>query len=135
MASIAGGCFCGAIRYEADVAPLGSMVCHCRSCRRLAGAPVVAWLTFARDRLRFTRGAPMQFHSSAHVTRTFCPGCGTPLTYANASTGEEIDVSTCTLDEPEAFPPTYHSWLSHDLSWVRCGDGLPTFQQSKPGGG
>jgi len=36
--------------------------------------------------------------------------------------------------DPEQFPPTHHSWLSDDLEWLRFGDGLPTFQQSRSGG-
>jgi len=32
----------------------------------------------------------------------------------------------------ERFPPTHHSWLSHDLPWMRCGDGLPGYAESRP---
>lgn len=127
MATLAGGCLCGGVRYEVEGAPTNTMVCHCRTCRRAAGAPVVAWVTFPRGRLRFVRGEPATFHSTPPVTRTFCRDCGTPLTYAHADSPEAVDVTTCSLDEPEAFPPTHHSWLSHHVAWVRFGDGLPTF--------
>ena len=40
---------------------------------------------------------------------------------------EQIDLMTCTLDDPEAFPPAYHLWVSHKLTWVRLGDGLPAY--------
>lgn len=128
---IEGGCYCGAVRYRAEQAPLGSMICHCRSCRRVAGAPVVAWLTFGRDRFRLIRGEPAEFRSSEGVRRTFCPSCGTPLTYECAKCPDEIDVATCTLDNPEAFPPTHHSWAKHDLAWLRFGDGLPAYLGSR----
>jgi hypothetical protein len=105
------------------------MVCHCQTCRRVAASPVVAWVTFGRKAFAFVKGEPASFHSTAPVTRTFCRDCGTPLTYAHADSPETIDVATCTLDDSDAFPPTHHSWLSHDLSWVRFGDGLPTFQE------
>ena len=107
------------------------MVCHCQTCRRVAASPVVAWVTFERDGFSFVKGAPGSFHSTAPITRTFCRDCGTPLTYARADSPDSIDVATCSLDNPNAFPPTHHSWLSHDLSWVRFGDGLPTFQESR----
>jgi hypothetical protein len=93
------------VRYEASGACSNSMVCHCRSCRRAAGAPVV---------------------------RTICGACGTPLTYRHESYGDAIDITTCSLDEPERFPPTHHSWLSHDVSWVKFGDGLPAFAEFRP---
>ena len=105
------------------------MVCHCRTCRRVAGAPVVAWVTFPVERFRWVKGAATSFHSTELVTRTFCRDCGTPLTYAHRDSPDTLDITTCTLDEPDAFPPTHHSWLSHDVAWVRFGDGLPTFQE------
>jgi len=130
MKRITGGCFCGAIRYAADTTPLGSMICHCQSCRRLAGAPVVPWVTFPKNAVEFS-GTVAEFASSAGVRRTHCPKCGTPLSYEGKKFPDEIDITTCTLDAPNAFPPTHHSWVSHDLSWVNCGDGLPTFSESR----
>jgi hypothetical protein len=131
-----GGCVCGAIRYAASGVPTNTMVCHCRTCRRVAAAPVVAWVTFPQERFSFLRGDPVSFHSSPPVTRTFCRDCGTALTYRHADSPGTVDVTTCSLDAPESFAPTHHSWLSHDLPWVRFGDGLPTFQEfrdDKPG--
>jgi hypothetical protein len=124
-----GGCVCGAIRYVAQGVPGNTMVCHCRTCRRVAAAPVVAWVTFPTGQFRFTSGEPAAFHSSAPVTRTFCRDCGTPLTYRHADSPDTVDVTTCSLDDPEAFPPTHHSWLDHDLAWVRFGDSLPSFPE------
>jgi hypothetical protein len=128
-ASVVGGCFCGAVRYEARGKPTNSMVCHCHSCRRAAGAPVVAWLTFARTGFRFTQGSPVEFKSSDPVSRAFCGACGTALTYRNERDPETIDVTTASLDEPATFPPTHHSWLEDDIAWVKFGDGLPAFRQ------
>ena len=124
-----GGCFCGAIRYRIEGPPTNTMVCHCQTCRRIAAAPVVAWVTFPKDRFATIKGAASELQSSELVRRTFCPSCGTPLTYEHKNDASSIDVTTCSLDNPNAFPPTHHSWLSHDLEWVRFGDGLPTFAE------
>ena len=126
-----GGCFCGAIRYRIEGEPSNSVICHCQTCRRVSGAPAVAWVTFAKSQLAFTKGTPAQLRSSPPVHRTFCAACGTPLTYEHEAQAATTDVTTCTLDDPAAFPPTHHSWLSHDLSWIRFGDGLPTYPQEK----
>ena len=128
-AAAEGGCACGAIRYAAEGEPTNTMVCHCRTCRRVAAAPVVAWVTFPLERFRFLKGTPASFHSTAPVTRTFCRDCGAPITYRHADSAGTVDVTTCSLDDPDAFPPTHHSWLAHDLGWVRFGDGLPTFEE------
>lgn len=132
MSPVAGGCACGAVRYQAEGRPSNTMVCHCRTCRRVAGAPVVAWVTFAKDAFRFTKGEPARFSTSGPVTRSFCPACGTPLTYETTQYPATVDVTTCTLDDPDAFPPTHHSWLSHDVAWVKFGDGLPSFSEFRP---
>ena len=68
------------------------------------------------------------------VRRTCCPACGTPLTYETEKWPGEIDVTTCSLDEPEAFAPTHHSWTSHDLAWLPPSSTLPAFSQSRPSG-
>jgi hypothetical protein len=126
-----GGCFCGAIRYRAEVVPTSSMICHCRTCRRVSGAPAVGWLTFPLESFRFIRGEPDEFSSSPPVQRTFCRQCGTPLTYKRDDEPATLDVTTASLDDPNTFPPTHHSWLSHDLAWVKFGDGLPAYPESK----
>ena len=76
-----GGCLCGALRYRATGEARFSTLCHCASCRRAAGAPAVAWVTFAEGSFAFTRGEPVQFRSSPPVVRSFCGRCGTPLSY------------------------------------------------------
>jgi hypothetical protein len=129
MPTVEGGCFCGRVRYRVTSEPTNTMVCHCETCRRCAGSPVVAWVTFPKAQFEFTRGSPSEFNSTPPVRRTFCGACGTPLTYEHRDAARVIDITTCSLDQPGAFPPTHHSWLSDDLAWVRFGDGLPTFPQ------
>lgn len=130
--SLQGGCLCGAVRYRVSGKPKNTMVCHCQTCRRAAGAPVVAWLTFASSHFHWTQGKPVAFHSTPPVVRTFCGACGTPLTYAHERSPKTIDVTTCSLDAADSFPPTHHSWMSDNVSWVRFGDRLPTFPRSRP---
>ena len=125
MIALEGGCLCGAIRYTADRAPLKSMICHCTSCRRSSGAPIVAWLTLPICDFTWSQGSPTIHRSSPKVDRTFCGTCGTSLTYAHCDRPEEIDVTTATLDDPDVFPPVHHSWLEDGVRWLRFGDGLP----------
>jgi hypothetical protein len=130
--SIQGGCFCGAVRYEASAAPVASMVCHCQSCRRLSGAPVVAWVTFAKSQFKIVRGQLAEFASNPGIRRTHCSKCGTGISYESPKFPDHIDIVTCSLDDANAYPPTHHSWLSHDLKWVRFGDALPAFPEWRP---
>ncbi|HEY1750904.1 MAG TPA: GFA family protein [Caulobacteraceae bacterium] len=134
MATVEGGCFCGAVRYRIGAAPKASLVCHCRSCRRAAAAPAVPWITVAADAFALSAGA-LRFHrSSPPVRRGFCKACGTPLTYQHDGRPADIDVTTASLDDPEAFPPAYHVQLGDELTWVRLGDSLPAYRGWKSEG-
>jgi hypothetical protein len=130
-AAIKGGCLCGAVRYQLDRPPESSMLCHCRTCRRQAGAPVMAWLSVAAAGFRFLQGAPARLASSPGITREFCAQCGTSLTWRAADDQEWLDVTTCSLDDPDAYPPTHHAWMSHDLGWLKFDDGLPAYPRSR----
>jgi hypothetical protein len=112
-----GGCLCGEVRYRISGEPSSSIICHCATCRRASGAPTVAWLTFNRTCFEIVAGKPRAFHSSPGVVREFCGSCGTALTYENVSSPDGIDVTTGTLDEPSAFPPTAEVWLQNRLHW------------------
>lgn len=113
-----GGCLCGAIRYRVTGPPSWSTICHCRTCRKAAGAPSVAWLTFDQGNFTLVQGVPGRFLSSSGVARTFCTACGTPLTYITADRPGDIDVTTMSLDEETKFPPTCEVWTTHRVSWA-----------------
>jgi hypothetical protein len=126
-----GGCFCGAIRYKAEGTPLSSGICHCRSCRKIASSPTLPYVAFPADAVMFTQGSPVAFRSSPSVTRSFCGRCGSPLTYCNDKEPNLVDVMTCSLDDPEAFPPALHIWVAGKLTWDMIADGLPAYIATK----
>lgn len=126
-----GGCHCGDIRYTVEGHVHGSMVCHCETCRRVSGAPMVGWVTVDSAHMLVQQGVPMRYHSSDGRLRQFCGGCGTQLTWSNEATPEEIDVATATLDDPEAYPPTHHDWTSHGVSWAPPPKDIPAYPTSK----
>jgi hypothetical protein len=126
-----GGCYCGWIRYEAAGTPFDETNCHCSICRRSAGAPFVTWFSVPRALFRFVCGDPTRFMSTAKGTRCFCPQCGTQLTFEHKDFADEIDVTTCSLDDPEAVAPRDHTRTSSKLSWVQLADALPQYQESR----
>ena len=129
-----GGCLCGAVRYEVRGEPESSSICHCLSCRKASGAQAVAWLTFGRDRFSLLAGEPVAYRSSERVVRTHCGACGTSLTYAHDEDEGYLDVTTASLDTPEAFPPTHHTWVEYTVGWDDADGGLPRFQKEGPPG-
>lgn len=130
---LTGGCFCGRVRYEAQGEPFNQTICHCTMCRRSAGAPLVAWFSVPRSDFRLV-GEPVRFRSSERATRSFCPRCGTQLTFELDAAQDEIDITTASLDEPERVAPADHTYASSRLPWVKLSDGLPQFPQHRPPG-
>jgi hypothetical protein len=120
-----GGCLCGAVRYRVEGAPMSSSVCHCRSCRLASGAPAVGWIVFRADHVHFLQGHPASRHSSPQVVRSFCPRCGTPLTYRHDDDPGAIELTSATLDHPELFPPAREIWLEHRIAWEALNPNLP----------
>jgi hypothetical protein len=132
VAAFEGGCFCGFVRYRAEGPAFWETACHCSICRRTSAAPMVAWFSVPAAGFRFTSGEPTHFASSDHGTRSFCPHCGTPLTFASTQAPDALDVTTCSLDDPERVPPRDHTRASAKLSWLKLGDGLPVFPEARP---
>ncbi|MCH7888914.1 MAG: GFA family protein [Proteobacteria bacterium] len=120
-----GGCLCGAVRYRVAGAARWVGHCHCQSCRRACGAPVVTWAGFAEERFKVTQGALACFASSPGVTRSFCARCGTPLTFVAERYPGEVHVTVGSLDRPGEFPPASHVWASERISWLHLADDLP----------
>ena len=133
--SIAGGCHCGAIRYRIEGGPLTHALCHCRDCRRHAGAPLVGWTMYREDQVTVTQGTPRIYESSANGRRQFCPDCGTGLFYTNAAMLPGIvDVQSATYDDPDAVPARVQIKLAERIGWMRDAHELPGFERYPPQG-
>ena len=76
-----GGCMCGAVRYQTTGEPFTVNHCHCRSCRKHNGAPVVTLAGFKSDQVVFSGAERKLYESSAGANRAFCVNCGTPITW------------------------------------------------------
>lgn len=129
-----GRCLCGAVRYEVSAAPCKTSLCHCEDCRRASGSPVVAWTFFPTSTLHFVQGTPRTLHHEGRE-RTFCPGCGTPLTFFDPAIPSEFEVTTCSLDHPELAPaPADHNWIVDRLPWLSVNEDIPAFDHNTPEG-
>jgi len=87
-------------------------------------APSVAWISVSRGAVDFTAEEPARYiyerEEARTVARAFCGQCGSRLTYdAGSGHHESIEVTTASLDDPEAFPPENESWIEEKLSWVK----------------
>jgi hypothetical protein len=131
MSVFEGGCFCGKIRYRARGTPLYPTICHCTSCRRTSGAPLVAWASFRTADIEWLAGAPRRLDSSEIAHRTFCGDCGTALTFVYRAEPELTDVTLASLDRPELIEPADHTFSKSLIPWIHLADGLPRFAERR----
>ena len=95
---------------------------------------MVAWITVAADAFQLTQGRPARFDSSDRAFRQFCPRCGTQLTFHDRDDPGRVDVTTASLDDPDAFPPKDHIWARSRIRWFEVADALPRFETRREEG-
>ncbi len=120
-----GGCLCGHIRYRIEGDFLHVCHCHCSLCRRSSGAAFLTWVAYPAGAFAFTKGEPGVFKATDVAERTFCPRCGTQLTFRHQESSHQVDVTAGSLDAADAVRPQDHIWDSSRLPWLSIDDGLP----------
>jgi hypothetical protein len=114
-----GGCACGAVRFRATGAPMRVGMCHCMTCRRVAGSVFGSYAIFDRSAVTLT-GNTRDWDSSEHGRRHFCPQCGAGL-YMVYTDRVEIALALGAFDETGLFEPTYELWCKRKEPWLPRG--------------
>lgn len=131
--ALTGGCYCGALRFEADGDPIMKAQCHCRECQYTSGGQPNDFMAMPEGGFRYLQGEPKQFaHPGKEnaVTREFCGTCGTPvLTRAPGLPGAVI-LKVGTLDDPSVFRgPDMVMQTADAQSFHHVPDGVPAFER------
>jgi hypothetical protein len=131
--TIAGGCSCGAVRYEIKDAPLFIQACHCTDCQRTSGSAFVVHAVMAEKDLEVsgeTRPARLSSGSGNGRNLHFCVACGVSIwvqyLYHQVPV---IALRTGTLDNPGQFSPQGHIFTRSKQAWVTLPDGVPAFPE------
>ncbi len=130
----AGGCLCGAIRYELE-AELGPVtLCHCQYCRRAHGAPFVAVSFMRSDQLRWVSGADLiqEVRTEGVGCRAFCRRCGSRLYNRPESAPHVTMLVVGSLDDDRGVQPLMHINLESKSAWYEIRDDLPRYQGFPP---
>lgn len=113
-----GHCLCRAITFEITGPYNWVGHCHCDSCRRGAGAPLVTFIGHPDGHWRWTGATPAAYISSPGNTRYFCSTCGSSVAYTSDRYPEEIHFHATLLDEPDQVTPTDIFHADERLPWM-----------------
>lgn len=131
--SYAGGCACGAVRYEISAEPLAENHCQCRDCQKRSGTGHGSYLTFPRrEDVTVTGGAKtwrVAGDSGADKIHAFCPTCGTPVYLTFAAMPDLFTIHAASLDDPGQFKPQMVTYGVRALPWDRVDPALRTFER------
>jgi len=130
---LAGGCGCGAVRYEIDAVPIFVNNCHCSLCQKQTGSTSVVNLFIETVHLNQTSGETVR-----HVVKTGsggdqqivrCASCGVAMWSFYPRLGElGAGVRAGTLDRPGAVRPDAAIFIADKMPWVTLPEGIPAFE-------
>lgn len=131
--SFAGGCACGAIRYEATSAPLIMLHCHCRDCQRSSGGGFSSFVVVPKKTFTLSRGS-LRFHrlpseAGGMNHRGFCAECGSPIVSMPDAAPEIVALRTASLDDPSWFTPHIDVWTVDAHQWDQMDPSLAKFDK------
>jgi len=131
----AGGCACGAVRYEIAGEPLVMNDCQCRDCQRKSGTGHGSYLTFPRTGVKLEGKAThwdIVGDSGNVKARAFCSTCGSPVYMTFAAMPDIFTVHAASLDDPDRYKPQLVTYRIRGHAWDRIDPALPAFDKMPP---
>jgi hypothetical protein len=133
--AIAGGCLCGAVRYEVKAEPVFTAVCHCTHCQKQAGTAFTTVVAVPAAALSLT-GALKTYHdtgdSGRAVERRFCPDCGSPIVTELAAIPNLVLIKAGTLDDASWVRPGMEVYCDRAQPWAQVAGEHPRFARMPP---
>ena len=124
--TFAGGCLCGAVRFEVTAPTKWCAHCHCSLCRRAHGAAFVTWFGVASEQFRFIEGeGELRWYASTPgANRGFCRSCGSTLFFKSERWAGETHIALAHMDGPIDREPAAHVFYDTHVDWIELGDDL-----------
>lgn len=127
----AGGCLCGAVRYEIAGAIEKIVYCHCQRCRKASGSAFVAVAPVLQSNFAITQGQQhlKNYQSPAGVSRVFCGECGSPIIGYRDSDPGNIRLRIGSLDTPLEEKVSAHIFVASKAEWYDIHDHAPQYDE------
>jgi len=133
--AFAGGCLCGALRYEAAGEPDYMGLCYCADCRRASGSGFIPFIGFPAGRLTITgetRQSRVKSWRGSDAVRNHCARCDSLVFGGIVGVDDSHTLYAGSLDDPSLFRPTMAIFVKDRAPWavlpegLQCFDALPT---------
>ncbi len=130
---IEGGCYCKAVRYQAEGEPMMKAECFCRECQHITGGGNLLVMAMPVDGFELTKGAVKGFTRDDienAVTREFCENCGTHLFTRAPGFDAGVIIKVGSLDDPSVFGKADSAnFVSDAQPYHRLPDDMPCHQK------
>jgi len=117
-----GSCHCGAVRYEAEIDPERTTICHCTDCQALTGSAYRVSVPAHEGSFRLVAGEPAIYlkvgDSGAKRALGFCSACGSPLFATAADAPKVYNLRVGGIAERAALVPRRQKWWRSALHWT-----------------
>lgn len=121
MTTVNGHCLCKSCTFTLEGPHNWVGHCHCDSCRRATSSPMTTFIGHPDGKWTIS-GEIKEYKSSAHVSRTFCPFCGSPIYYQSTEIPGETHFYAALLDDPTQVEPDTHWHYDEVLPWLHITD-------------
>jgi hypothetical protein len=133
---MAGGCCCGAIRYEITSFPLLLYSCNCTNCQSASGSAFALNMPVATRDFRILQGEPKGWHrlsaSGAEVTSWFCGDCGARIYGSRKSRPQSMNLRAGTLDDTGWLIPAGHIFMNSAQPWIQPAADAECYEMEPP---
>jgi hypothetical protein len=134
---LAGGCLCGAVRFEVTEPLLSAVYCHCRRCQRRTGSAAAASARVVPGSLRLLSGEEhlASFDPDDGFKKVFCSACGGALWSESPDDPEAKGVRLGAFDDDPGIRPSSRQYVAYAAPWEPIpDDGLPRYPERRPPG-
>lgn len=138
MSTENGSCLCGQFKLSFEREDAGSTLhCHCRDCRKVTGSGKATIIVVPRDRLQ-SEGELHTYQcvgsEGSHVTRAFCPTCGSQMMSWVEELPGMVFVKAGTLDDSSWVKPAVSFWSDTAEPWSPVDPEIPAVPRNPPPG-
>ena len=133
--SMAGGCLCGAVRFELTRPAEAAGYCHCTRCQRRTGTASSAQARIDGRTLAVEGEESVKWwrHPDGGFEKGFCAECGAHLFSRDPDDQRQMSVRLGAFDGDPGVRPSWRTFVAYAAPWEPIpDDGLERFDEGRP---